>query len=130
MKGFPPVPAAYGPGEPEEVGPHFERYGPMDKDNDSLTPLKNIIASLLQDGTLPFKPEDANIWEEWDGVVGPSISDNARPSWIRNGVLRVRVSNAVWLQELKFLEEDIRRDLNKTLGREAVKKIEFRVGGE
>ena len=61
-------------------------------------------------------------------MVGPSISNNARPSWIKNGALRVRVSDPIWLQELKFLEEDIRRELNETLGREAVKKIEFRVG--
>ncbi len=100
----------------------------MGKDKESLTPLKNIIAALLEDGTLPFKPEDAHIWEEWDRVVGPAISDNARPSRINNGTLRVRVSNAIWLQELKFMEEDIRRKLNKTLGREALKKIEFRVG--
>ena len=67
----------------------------MENDRDSLTPLKDIIASLLQDGTLPFKPEDAHIWEEWDRVVGPAISDNARPSLIKNGTLRVRVSNAI-----------------------------------
>ena len=104
------------------------RYRSMGKDSDSLTSLRDIIARLLEDGTLPFNPEDARIWEEWDRVVGPSISNNARPSWIKNGVLRVRVSDPIWLQELKFLEEDIRRELNETLGREAVKKIEFRVG--
>ncbi len=100
----------------------------MGKDKDSLTPLKNIIASLLEDGTLPFKPEDAHIWEEWDRVVGPAISDNARPSRINNGTLRVRVSNAIWLQELKFVEENIKEKLNEKLGRKAVDKIEFRIG--
>ena len=100
----------------------------MQKSRGSLTPLRDIIASLLEGGTLPFNPDDARIWEVWDGVVGPAISENARPSWIRNGTLKVRVSNPIWLQELKFLEEDLIQKLNETLGRKAVEKIEFRVG--
>lgn len=100
----------------------------MEKGKDSFTSLREIISSLLADGTLPFNPDDARIWEVWDRVVGPEISNNARPSWIRDRRLKVRVSDPIWLQELKFLEEDIRRRLNETLGREAVDKIEFRVG--
>jgi predicted nucleic acid-binding Zn ribbon protein len=100
----------------------------MVMDKDSLTSLRDIIGSLLEDGTLPFNPRDACIWEEWDRVVGPSISNSAMPSWIKDGVLRVWVAEPIWLQELKFMEKDIRRKLNETLGREAVRKIEFRVG--
>lgn len=93
-----------------------------------MTPLKDIIADLLRDGTLPFNPDDANIWKVWDDVVGPAISRNTRPSWIKNFRLRVKVSDPIWLQELKFVEEDIRERLNKRLGRRAVEKIDFRVG--
>ncbi len=100
----------------------------MAVDKASLTSIRDIIAGLLEDGTLAFNPEDARIWEEWDRVVGPSISINARPSWIKDRVLRVWVAEPIWLQELKFLEEDIRGRLNDTLGRKAVRKIEFRVG--
>ncbi len=100
----------------------------MVKNKGSLTSIRDIITRLLEDGTLPFNLEDARIWEEWDRVVGPSVSNNARPDWIKNGTLRVKVSNAIWLQELKFLEGDIRRRINKTLGREAIIRIEFRVG--
>ena len=100
----------------------------MDKDNDSLTPLKDIITNLLSNGVLPFNPDDANIWKVWDDAVGPAISRNASPSWIKNGKLKVRVSDPIWFQELKFVEEDIREKLNTKLGRKAVDKIEFKVG--
>jgi predicted nucleic acid-binding Zn ribbon protein len=100
----------------------------MAKDNDSLTPLKDVIANLLSDGTLPFNPDDARIWSVWDEVVGPAISRNASPSWIKNGRLRVRVSDPIWLQELEFLEASIREKLNTKLGRKTIGRIEFRIG--
>ena len=102
----------------------------MEKDGDSLTALKDVIANILSDGTLPFNPDDANIWKVWDGVVGQAISKNARPLWVKNGKLKVTVSDPIWLQELQFVEKDIREKLNNALGRKAVEKIEFRVGAK
>ena len=92
----------------------------------TLTPIKDIISGLLNEGTLPFDLADARIWEVWAEVVGPAIARNAHPSWIKNRTLRVRVSDPIWLQELQFSEEEIRARLNRRLGREAVEVIEFR----
>ncbi|MBW2616153.1 MAG: DUF721 domain-containing protein [Deltaproteobacteria bacterium] len=102
----------------------------MEKRTNSLIPLKDVIANLLNDGSLPFNPDDANIWRVWNEVVGPAISKNARPLWIKNGKLKVIVSNPIWLQELQFVEKDIMEKLNGKLGRKAVEKIEFRVGAK
>jgi len=102
----------------------------MEKKGDSLVPLKDVISNILSDPTLPFNPDDANIWRVWDEVVGPAISKNARPLWIKNGKLKVTVSDPIWLQELQFVEKDIREKLNGKLGRKAVDKIEFRVGAK
>jgi predicted nucleic acid-binding Zn ribbon protein len=100
----------------------------MGTPTDSLTPLKNVIAGLLCDGTLPFHPDDAHIWEVWGEVVGTAISGHAHPSGIQRGLLRVTVTDPIWLQELKFLEESMRDRLNEKLGRKAINRIEFRVG--
>ena len=102
----------------------------MEKDGDSLIPLRDVISNILSDPTLPFNPGDADIWKIWDEVVGPAISKNARPLWIKNGKLKVTVSDPIWLQELQFVEKDIREKLNGTLGRKAVDKIEFRLGSK
>lgn len=100
----------------------------MKKDDQSLTPLKDIISNLLGNTDLPFNPDDARIWEVWEEAVGPAIAKNARPSWIKNQRLRVSVSNSVWLQELEFAGENIKERLNRMLEREAVKTITFRIG--
>ena len=99
----------------------------MNTDRDSLTSLKDIITNLFGDGSLPFNPEDANIWKIWNEVVGPAISKKARPLWIKNGKLRVTVKDPIRLQELQFVEGSIREKLNNELGRNAVARIEFRL---
>jgi predicted nucleic acid-binding Zn ribbon protein len=94
---------------------------------DRFTSIKDIISSLLKDPSLPFNPADARIWEVWDEAVGPGIAGHARPSWIRKGLLRVEVSDPIWLQELEFLSEDIRERLNERLGGKRIKKLELRL---
>lgn len=100
----------------------------MGTDKKSLTSLKDVISELLGSGALPFNADDARIWSVWDDVVGPAIAENAQPLRIKNRQLKVRVSDPIWYQELKFLEGDIREKLNNRLGRKAVDKIEFSVG--
>lgn len=95
--------------------------------NPTLIPLKDIIAELLGSTNLSFNPEDATIWRVWDDVAGETIARNAQPLWIKNGRLRVKVSDPIWLQELSFMEENMRNRLNERLGRKAVEKIEFRL---
>jgi len=101
----------------------------MGADQGPLTPIGEIISKLLRDGTLPFRLDDADIWKFWNDVVGPTISKNAQPSWIKKGRLRVTVMDPIWLQELQFLEATLREKLNRKLGREAVRRIDFRIGG-
>ena len=86
-----------------------------------------VLKGLFSDGSLPFTLDDLKIWDLWKEVVGPVVADSARPFWIRNGILRVMVSDSIWLQELQFQEEGIREGLNRRLGRSAVVKVEFRV---
>jgi predicted nucleic acid-binding Zn ribbon protein len=99
----------------------------MEEKKDSFTSLKDIISGMLNDPSLPFNPADARIWEVWDKAVGPGISKHARPSWIRKGLLRVEVSDPIWLQELEFSAETIKEKLNEQLGVKTIKKIEFRL---
>ncbi len=100
----------------------------MSNNKDSFTSIKDVISSLLNSPSLPFDPADAKIWEIWDETIGPGIAAQARPSWIRKGCLRVKVSDPIWLQELEFMESEIMERLNARLGENTVKKIEFRLG--
>lgn len=100
----------------------------MDLPKKDLTPLKDIISGLFNNRTLPFRPEDVDIWKVWDEVVGDAIAACARPSRIKKRRLMVTVSDPIWLQELRFLESGIREKLNHKLGRLAIDGIDFKVG--
>ncbi|NNG07506.1 MAG: DUF721 domain-containing protein [Desulfobacteraceae bacterium] len=100
----------------------------MESKKKSLVSIKDVLSSLFSDSKLPFNPDDARIWKEWEGAVGAAIAKNAQPEWIKDGKLRVRVSDPIWLQELGFVEETIKEKLNRRLGRKAVDQIEFRLG--
>lgn len=99
----------------------------MDENKTGLTSLKEIIGSLMEGSALDVNPEDAMIWRIWEDAVGPVVSRNAHPLWIRRGLLRVKVSEPIWLQELGLSERAIREKLNEKLGRAAVQRIEFRL---
>ncbi len=99
----------------------------MNENKPGLTSLKEIITSLLNDSGLSIKPEDAAIWRVWDDTVGPAVAGNARPQRIKDGLLRVTVTEPIWLQELGLVEKSIRDKLNEKLGRAAVERIEFRL---
>jgi len=93
-----------------------------------LIPVRDVIASLMTDGTLPYRPDDVEIWRVWKEVVGQTYAENAQPSKIRKKQLTVTVADSIWLQELTFYKETILEKLNLKLGRKAVDGINIRVG--
>jgi predicted nucleic acid-binding Zn ribbon protein len=95
---------------------------------ESMTSLKDILQGLLSSSNLKFNPADAEIWEVWDDVVGPAIAEHAQPSNIAKKRLRVHVAEPIWLQELEFVADTIKKKLNARLGRNAVDKVIFRLG--
>jgi predicted nucleic acid-binding Zn ribbon protein len=100
----------------------------MTQKKETLISLKEIISGLLQETDLPFNPADARIWTVWEEAVGKAIASHARPSWIKDGCLRVIVSDSIWLQELEYFKETMIEKLNERLNRDAVKTIDLRYG--
>ncbi len=93
-----------------------------------LMPMGDIIASLMTDGTLPYRPDDIEIWRVWKEVVGQTYAEHSQPSKIRKKELTVTVTDAIWLQELTFQKEIILEKINGKLGRKAVNSIRVAVG--
>jgi len=93
-----------------------------------FTHIKEVIDDILGTSALPIDFDGVRIWKLWDGVVGKTIAKHARPSRIKKGVLMVKVTDSVWVQELEFKAQTIKESLNRKLQREAIKKIRFRVG--
>ncbi len=80
---------------------------------------------LLQRLPLGRRLREYRVWGVWEAAVGETVAHHARPSKIRQGKLFVAVSDPVWLQELHFLKEPIKSELNRRLGEAVVRDIFF-----
>jgi len=88
----------------------------------------NLLGEVLQRLGLSTKLREYQAWTVWDAVVGPQIASHARPSRIRDGVLEVRVDQAVWMQQLQLLKPTILTRLNERLGGGVVRDIFWQRG--
>ena len=61
----------------------------------------------------------------WDMVVGSEIAEVTEAKSIRNGILRVSVSDPAWRYELTYLKEDICHKINREIGHSVVSDIKF-----
>jgi len=100
----------------------------MKRHTKSFTHIKEVIDDLFTTSALPINLGDARIWKIWDRVVGKEIAEHARPSTINRGILLVKVTDSVWVQELEFMAETIKDKLNSRLRTDTVRKIRFKVG--
>ena len=63
------------------------------------------------------------LWKRWPAIVGEDMARHAEPTSLKDGVLRVRTSSAVWATELTYLAEDLKRRVNDAAGKGLVREI-------
>lgn len=68
------------------------------------------------------------LWSRWDEIVGDSIAQNAQPTSLRDGVLRVKAASPAWATELTYLAPEIVRRTNEMAGSEIVREIKVWTG--
>jgi hypothetical protein len=88
----------------------------------------DVLGNSLKRLELSSRLDEYGVWPIWNDVVGKTIALNAQPEKIRNGTLFVKVTSAVWMQQLQFMKQMIAEKLNQRLKKEIVKNIFFVVG--
>jgi predicted nucleic acid-binding Zn ribbon protein len=100
----------------------------MAKKIPQLERIGEVLDKSLKRLELSSQLDQYGIWPIWNDVVGKPIARNAQPEKIRNGILFVKVSSPVWMQQLQFMKQMIADKLNQRLRSEVVKNIFFVVG--
>ena len=67
--------------------------------------------------------ETGTIFKRWRHIVGDQVAAHARPSSLREGVLRVRADSPVWATEITYLAPEIGRRANEEVGGVVVKEV-------
>ena len=95
-----------------------------------LTPLGDVLASVLKDRGLTAGLTLSGLQTAWDEAVGPSIAAHARPEALKGGTLTIIVDSSAWMNQLSMMRLDIIEKVRKAAGGgvEAVMDIRFRLG--
>ncbi len=72
----------------------------------------DILPLVLERLGLEGRMQEAGLGKEWKRIVGESVAQRSSPGRVRDGVLTVKVSNNVWMQEIRFLRESIVEKIN------------------
>lgn len=88
----------------------------------------NILDKTIRSFRRELNAELCVVWDIWDGLVGPSVAENARPAAFKGKTLLVEVSSSVWKQHLGFLKADIISKINSALESNVVEDIKFKIG--
>lgn len=76
--------------------------------------------SPLADGFQRYKLEG-----KWASIVGATIAKHSRPIGYDRGRLVIEASNSVWLNEIRFLLEEIKIKVNAHIGHDWVDFIQL-----
>jgi len=89
--------------------------------------ISSILDTALKEFRVTSDTEMTRIWELWEDAVGEAIAQNAKPGAFKKDVLLVHVSSSVWMQQLRFLKQDLLSRINFALGQELVREIRFKI---
>lgn len=95
--------------------------------NASLTLGSEALQGLFENGKSPLSQQFLRwkIWRKWAEFVGASIGEHSEPVGYVRGTLYVWVKNSTWMQQMVFMKNPIRDQINKKLGFNFVKNIHF-----
>jgi len=96
--------------------------------SDNRTPLvREVLTSYLDRHNLKARVQQASVIGDWEKLVGVQLARVTEPDSVdRDGMLRVRVQSAAWLQELQLMSPTIIAELARQ-GR-TIKRIWWSLG--
>jgi predicted nucleic acid-binding Zn ribbon protein len=90
--------------------------------------IREALAKVSRRLGLPDPMKAGALWGRWEELVGAEIAGHARPSSLREGVLRVRADSPAWAHELGYLREEIQARVNAGLDHPVVTEVRVYAG--
>ena len=85
--------------------------------------MNSVIAEWIRENDLEKPLLEHRVVEQWAVVLGPLIARYSRDIEVKDGMLRVRITNAALRQELFEQRFRLIQKLNEAVGGEAIKDI-------
>lgn len=94
-----------------------------------FSPIDSVLNSALKHLGVSDDINRYRFIQHWQEIVGDSIAKKSRPETLRNGILKVRVADSSWAQELTFHKQAILKRIKRFVAEsEAPADVQFYVG--
>ena len=94
----------------------------------NLQKMGDFLQKVLKRKKILLDLIDYRILDIWNGAVGPQISANTNPFKFKNNTLFVHVSSPAWMQQLRFMKQEIMDKVNLDWEKEEITNIYFSIG--
>ena len=84
-----------------------------------------VLKSFFQKSPLSQQFTRWKVWNEWAELVGPQISQYSSPIQYDQGTLTLWVAHPVHMQNLQFIELELKGKINKFVGRRWVHRVRY-----
>lgn len=102
------------------------RDAPADPDRPGA-PVKSSLEYLVRKLGMPSTDALSAIFRKWPEIVGSDLAEHSRPIALRDGVLRVTVSDSQRLTQLKWAGPKVVERLNAVSKDGTVQRLELRL---
>lgn len=89
-----------------------------------ITSIRDILSGLPVNNRV----KEYGLWKSWDRMVGQNVSRHCQPDRLKDGILFLKVSSSVWMQQLQFMKSIIIVKVNGYMGDNSVRDVRFQIG--
>jgi len=87
------------------------------------TNLKEALNRMIDTYRLRGKINQSRLKENWLKIVGPAIAKHTLNMEVRDEQLYVRIDSAPLRQELTYMKDQLRENVNEALGEDYIKGV-------
>jgi len=87
--------------------------------------IDSVINDLLRKYNLNDQLDQFFIFDNWEKIVGKTLSKNCKPQKIEGRTLYLNVKNSIWRQELSQKQSELLKMITKNVKTDVIKKIKF-----
>ena len=88
--------------------------------------IKELIREALEEMDLEQKLAERELVRSWEDLVGKQVARATRSIYIRDGKLYVALRSSVIRNELMYLRNELKEELNRRAGKELIHEIVLR----
>ena len=91
----------------------------------SFTSLKQVLESVLKEHKLTSDIDAYKIFSVWGEIAGPTMANHCRPARLHDDTLYVEVDDPIWLSQLRYMQRDILRKIDKRIKPGTFRDLKF-----